>query len=151
MGGWGPYAGIDDIIQLWRTINLTETVVYDTLIDINQADGSYVATEKYQDGQNDNEVWLFKVIGGGHDWPGAFGNMDINASELVWEFFDRFSTSYTIGDVDYDGYIDINDILYISNAISNELSYNFLFDYNNDNAINENDIISIIATIFGLG
>ena len=49
LGGWGPYVGIDDIIQLWRTINLTETVVYDTLLDINQADGSYVATEKYQD------------------------------------------------------------------------------------------------------
>ena len=151
LGGWGPYVGIDDIIQLWRTINLTESVVYDTLHDINQADGSYVATEKYQDGEDDNEVWLFKVIGGGHDWPGAFGNMDINASELVWEFFDRFSISYTIGDVDYDGHININDILFISNAIDDELSYNFLFDYNNDNAINVNDIYSIIATIFGLG
>ena len=55
------------------------------------------------------------------------------------------------GDVDYDGYIYINDILSISDAIDDELSYNFLFDYNDDNAINENDIFSIIATIFGLG
>ncbi|GIR57049.1 MAG: hypothetical protein CM15mP64_4610 [Candidatus Neomarinimicrobiota bacterium] len=46
---------------MWRTINLTETVVYDNLFDINQADGSYVATEKNQDGEDDNEVWLFKV------------------------------------------------------------------------------------------
>ena len=53
--------------------------------------------------------------------------------------------------VDYDGYIYISDILSISDAIDDELSYNFMYDYNNDNAINVNDIHSIIATIFGLG
>ena len=55
------------------------------------------------------------------------------------------------GDVDFDGYNNINDILYISNSIDDELSYNFLIDYYNDNAINQKDILSIIATIFGLG
>ncbi len=55
------------------------------------------------------------------------------------------------GDVDYDGHININDILYISNSIDNELGYNFLFDYNSDNTINEKDIYSIAATIFRLG
>ena len=52
---------------------------------------------------------------------------------------------------DYDGSISNNDILYISNSIDDELSYNFMFDYYNDNAINRKDIHSIIATIFGLG
>ena len=52
---------------------------------------------------------------------------------------------------DYDGSINNNDILYISNSIDDELSYNFLFDYYNDNSINKKDIHSIIATIFGLG
>jgi len=28
------------------------------------------------------------VEGGGHDWPGAFGNMDISASREAWEFFE---------------------------------------------------------------
>ena len=76
--------------------------------------------------------------------------MDFNASELVWQFFDRFLLSYTIGDVDYDGRININDILYISDAINDEISFNLLFDYNDDNAINMNDIYSIIATILGI-
>ena len=150
LGGWGPYMGINDIIELWRNINLTESVVYDTLPDLNQEDASYVTTEKYQNGINGNEVWLYKVIGGAHDWPGASGNMDINASELIWQFFDRFSLSYMIGDIDYDGRINIYDILYISDAIDDEINFNFLFDYNNDNTINMNDIFSIIATIFGL-
>ena len=52
---------------------------------------------------------------------------------------------------DHDGYININDILYISNSIDDELSYNFMFNYCNDNAINRKNIHSIIATIFGLG
>ena len=52
---------------------------------------------------------------------------------------------------DYDGYININDILYIYNSIDDELIYNFMFDYYNDNAINRKDIHSIIATIFGFG
>ena len=31
-----------------------------------------------------------KVIGGGHDWPGSFGNMTINASEEIWQFVSRY-------------------------------------------------------------
>ena len=31
-----------------------------------------------------------KVIGGGHDWPGSFGNMTIDASEEIWQFFSRY-------------------------------------------------------------
>ena len=54
-------------------------------------------------------------------------------------------------DVDYYGYISINDIVYIFNAIDDELSHNFLSDYNNDNSINVNDIYSNITSIFGLG
>ncbi|MFT4662909.1 MAG: hypothetical protein ACI8XB_003202, partial [Patiriisocius sp.] len=34
------------------------------------------------------EVWLYTVEGGGHDWPGAFGNMDISASREAWDFFE---------------------------------------------------------------
>ena len=33
------------------------------------------------------QVWLYTVNGGGHDWPGAYGNMDINSSEEAWLFF----------------------------------------------------------------
>jgi hypothetical protein len=142
---------VDDVIQLWRNINSTETVTYDTIPDIYQNDESYVVTEKYQDGMNANEVWLYKVIGGGHDWPGASGNMDINASELAWEFFNQFSLSYVIGDVDYDDQINISDLLLISDGIILEIDYDFLFDHNNDDQLDMNDIFSIIASIFGIG
>jgi polyhydroxybutyrate depolymerase len=40
-----------------------------------------------------------KVIGGGHDWPGSFGNMDISASNEIWNFVSKF---------DINGLIDCN-------------------------------------------
>jgi len=38
-----------------------------------------------------------KVIGGGHDWPGSFGNMTIDASEEIWQFVSRFNINGLIG------------------------------------------------------
>jgi len=31
-----------------------------------------------------------KVIGGGHDWPGSFGNNTIDANEEIWQFVSRY-------------------------------------------------------------
>ena len=83
-------------------------------------------------------------------------NLKVNKT-LVILFSINIITSTSVleefyyGDVDYDGYVSINDILYIFNAIDDELSHNFLSDYNNDNSINVNDIYSNITSIFGLG
>lgn len=38
-----------------------------------------------------------KVIGGGHDWPGSFGNMTIDASEEIWQFVSRYDINGSIG------------------------------------------------------
>jgi len=48
-----------------------------------------------------------KVIGGGHDWPGSFGNMTIDASEEIWQFVSRY---------------DINGLIECSSASINEHS-----------------------------
>mgnify|MGYP001161494173 FL=1 len=149
--GWGPYVGVDAAIELWRNINNCDSVVFDTLPDTYVNDGSYVVTEIYQGGINNNEVWLYKIVNGGHDWPGAWGNMDINASELAWEFFNDFSLSYEIGDVDFDGQLTISDILFISDQIQFNLDYDFISDHNHDDSIDINDVFSIIALIFGYG
>ena len=53
--------------------------------------------------------------------------------------------------VDYDGYIYISDILSISDAIDDELSFNFTYDYNNDDATDVNETYLTTAIIFGLG
>ncbi|MDA9026237.1 T9SS type A sorting domain-containing protein [Flavobacteriaceae bacterium] len=48
-----------------------------------------------------------KVIGGGHDWPGSFGNMTIDSNTEIWQFVSRY---------------DINGIIECSTASVNEYS-----------------------------
>jgi len=55
--------------------------------DINSTDGSTVTSLKYTNLSNCKDVWLYRIVGGGHDWPGSFGNMDINSSIEIWNFF----------------------------------------------------------------
>lgn len=38
-----------------------------------------------------------KVLGGGHDWPGSFGNMTIDASTEIWQFVSKFDINGLIG------------------------------------------------------
>ena len=38
-----------------------------------------------------------KVLGGGHDWPGSFGNMTIDANTEIWNFVSKFDINGLIG------------------------------------------------------
>ena len=85
--GWGPWESVDTTFNFWIQLNGCTDFTMDTLPDINTSDGSYVISHKNTNGVNNNEVWLYEVVNGGHDWPGAYGNMDINSSEEIWSFF----------------------------------------------------------------
>ena len=85
--GWGAYPSIPFTIDYFSEKNECTTVVTETLPNTNLSDGSYIVSEKHLNGINNNEVWYNKVVGGGHDWLGAWGNMDINAGEEAWLFF----------------------------------------------------------------
>ncbi len=88
--GWGAYPGIPFTINYWaEAINYT-SVQRDTLPDINKNDSSFVVRETYLNDQNGNEVLFYKVVNGKHDWPGAWGNMDIHASNEIWRFFENY-------------------------------------------------------------
>ncbi len=93
--GWGAYPSIPYIIDFWVNLNDCDDATTIALPNADPNDGSYVESEKYLNGINGNEVWLYRVVGGGHDWPGAWGNMDINSSEKIWIFFSNFITETT--------------------------------------------------------
>ena len=50
-------------------------------------DGSEVFVEKYSSSTTNTHIWFYKIEGGGHDWPGSGGNMDIDSAEEIWKFF----------------------------------------------------------------
>jgi polyhydroxybutyrate depolymerase len=96
--GTVPYNGnflwtksIDDVIEYWVEYNNTssEPIIIE-IPDINTSDGSTVEHYIYGDGDNSTAVEHFKVIGGDHDWPGVWGNMDIDASKEVWNFLSKY-------------------------------------------------------------
>lgn len=85
--GYGAYMGVPTSYDFWVDKNECTSSEIDTLVNINTADGSYVITNKSKGGVSGNEVWLYTIKNGGHDWPGSSGNMDINSSEVIWSFF----------------------------------------------------------------
>lgn len=108
--GWGAYMGVEDAIGYWSQLNKTDDFVSENLPDNDPNDGSHIISEKHIKGKYNHEVWLYKIVDGGHDWPGAWGNMDIHTGEEVWNFFDLVM-SHSTADIDdnnmntSDGYL----------------------------------------------
>ena len=90
--GWGGAPNIEEVIKFWSNLNLCskeETIKFN---DINRSDGSIVELTKKIGEETKNEIWFYKIIGGGHDWPGwtkSWGNKDINTSIEIWKFFKK--------------------------------------------------------------
>ena len=94
----------------------------------------------------DVEVWLYEVVNGGHDWPGASGNFDINASVDIWNFFSMFM--FSLGDVNGDSNIDILDVVQVINLILSG-EFQSSADMNEDGFVNVQDIIVLVSIILG--
>ena len=88
--GWGAYLPIPEVIDFWVETNQCTESSTEVFPDLAPNDGSQVERTVYSNGLNNSEVWLYKVLEGGHDWPGAWGNMDINSSFEIWYFFSKF-------------------------------------------------------------
>ena len=88
--GWGAYPSIQSTINYFAEKNECTIVVNGLVPNIDTSDNSFIESEKHLNGINENEVWYYKVVGGGHDWPGAWGNMDIEAGQEAWLFFQNY-------------------------------------------------------------
>ncbi|MBC7693957.1 MAG: T9SS type A sorting domain-containing protein [Burkholderiales bacterium] len=100
-----PYAGnmsqgmmpIDSVVKYWvKKNNCNPTPTFSNVPNTNTADGCTAEHYKYSGGNLGSTVELYKIIGGGHTWPGfPFGgvgtNMDINASKEIWRFFSKYN------------------------------------------------------------
>jgi len=92
-------------LDYWINYNNNNiTPVFTMLPNISTSDNSTVEHYVYTNGDNCVEVEHYKVINGGHTWPGAAfntgngtTNQDINASELIWEFFLKYDVNGEIG------------------------------------------------------
>ncbi len=86
--GWGAYLSTNEVMDFWvdqLDLELEET---SALPDLDRDDGSTVALTRWSTAVDDEEVRLYLVEDGGHDWPGAWGNGDLQTSEAIWDFFE---------------------------------------------------------------
>jgi polyhydroxybutyrate depolymerase len=87
--GWGAYPSIPETMSFFNNLFGLQLLSNEDFPNTNTNDGSTVSSEKYGASSSCTEVWLYTVSGGGHDWPGAYGNMDIDASREAWMFFEQ--------------------------------------------------------------
>jgi polyhydroxybutyrate depolymerase len=142
--GWGASYGTQEGIDSWVERNDCMSSESTLLPNTNTNDGSHIINHRYFDCIENAEVWLYEIVGGGHDWPGSSGNMDINASEEIWNFFNQYT--YNLGDINNDGSLNILDIIEVVSLVLNE-QYSEIVDMNYDDTINVLDIIEIIYII----
>ena len=100
-----PYFGdptwtesINNVLQFWVDYNNCSALpaTY-ALPDINMFDGSTVERLTWYNGDNSVVTDHLKVIGGGHDWFGVWGNMDIHSSAEIWNFFTQYDINGFVG------------------------------------------------------
>jgi polyhydroxybutyrate depolymerase len=87
---YGGYLGVRETFDFWINMNNCSLLERNILPDMNKKDSTYIVFEKFGKGIQNNEVWLYILVGGKHDWPGSWGNMDIVAAEEIWNFFQKF-------------------------------------------------------------
>ena len=97
-----PYAGtaafspVEDLVDYWVNFNNCDTSpLFTSLPDISTTDGCTAEHFVYSGGTYGSTVEFFKVLGGGHTWPGAIFNIgvtnqDFDASKEIWRFFSQY-------------------------------------------------------------
>ncbi len=87
---------IDTLVRYWVVNNnCTTTPAFTNVPNTNTSDGCTAEHYVYSGGTNGSSVELYKIIGGGHTWPGSpyiigVTNQDFNASEKIWLFFRKY-------------------------------------------------------------
>lgn len=106
---WPPCEQVVNDYVRSNRCDLIPTVV--DLPDVNTTDSSTVQRLTWGNGdayvdvdgvERHVEVMMYRVVGGGHSWPGGSGtwpsyclpvNRDVNASQLIWDFFTRHTVA----------------------------------------------------------
>ena len=86
--GWGAYEPTPATVAFWTAgDSLYQT---DTLPRRSPEGDSFVVRYQYGAPGQPGTYLYYEVAGGGHDWPGAWGNMDFDASAEICRFFAQY-------------------------------------------------------------
>lgn len=152
------YMSVNEITTYWANHNNTDINPTVTSVpNTNTSDGSTVERRIWENGDNCVAIQELKVINGGHDWPGSYGNMDINASEEIWKFLSNYDVNGLINcgstkiSVSNNKEIEIfpnpsSDLLTIKFGNKKELNFKIFSSFGKivmNGNINNNEIIDV--------
>lgn len=95
--GTAQFLSVDSVLSYWvNHNNCNATPVVTAIANSSTSDGCTAERFDYLNGDNGAEVVHYKVINGGHTWPGSsinigVTNQDFNASIEIWKFFRQFN------------------------------------------------------------
>lgn len=96
-GGSAINLHTDSVVKYWVNWNhCAPSPTFTNVPNTNLLDGATAEHYVYNGGDNGTSVELYRIIGGGHTWPGASFNvgvtcMDFSASKEIWRFFRQYS------------------------------------------------------------
>ena len=98
VGGIINSIDVDTLIKRWVGINNCNTTPgFTAMPNISTTDNCTAEHYVYSNGTANSTVEFFKIIGGGHSWPGSpypisgvNTNEDINACKEIWRFFRQY-------------------------------------------------------------
>ena len=85
-GNWGDES-VEEIMDLWTGMMGTTEVSETELPNLEAEDESSVDFFRHYGAPGGQEFHHYRVNGCGHNWFGVWGNQDIQATELLWDFF----------------------------------------------------------------
>ena len=155
-GGTGYYS-IDQTLSYWTSFNDCVQIDTTTLPDLDPTDGCTVEKITYTYCSDNSNVVYYKVINGGHTWPGAdpipaFGNTnhDIDASVEIWNFFKNHKLIIPpVVDFNGDGIVDGADIcMMIEYWHTDEPFYDIAPPPSGDGIVDVQDLILLSEHLF---
>lgn len=100
-GNWGGNPGVEAVVSQWAEWNNCTEVSETALPDLDPTDGSTVDLITHSGGDYGYEARVYRVNGGGHQWFGSWGNMDITSAAEMWSFWSQFcGTAISVSEVE---------------------------------------------------
>lgn len=138
--GTVPYAGnflfqpIESVINYWVQFNNCDSnALFNAIPDVVTTDNCTAEHYVYPNGDNGVEVEFYKILNGGHSWPGApvnlnTTNMDFMANQEIWRFFRKYRLSGNVVTSKHNLIVKQNDFDVFPNPSNGVVTINFLYN-----------------------
>jgi len=134
--GTAQFVPVDTLVEYWANFNNCSLIpTFTPVPDINLTDGCTAEHYVFEGGDLGSKVELYKVIGGGHTWPGApitigVTNKDFSASAEIWRFLSQYKLNELITTGITNGIAQIPSFQVYPNPSRDKFTLNFT-DFSN--------------------